>query len=821
MSKPMLLTGRFATRLLASSIAAVSVSAVAENTSGGDSLVLEEIIVNARRVDESVQTVPVTVTAFDSDALREATISSTTDLQQAVPGIFLGGSGGPQNPLYVIRGQSKGLIGTTSPAVVSYFAEVPQPAWGSAVPQFDMSSIQILKGPQGTLFGRNTTGGAILYSPTAPDYELGGYAGVTVGRYNHRRIQGAVNTPIIDDHVALRIAADSNLRDGYTKNIGVGDDLDAIDTQAFRVSLLTEFDRLSNTLIVDHYKSDNAGFNIHPVNTYQPSALDQLGIADQVIADVAALDALGPRVNDSAFAQHEKNERTTVVNRTEFEINDNLNILNIFGYQKTDLDYAPNIDGLGTYQSPVMEYALGLPAPYGAGSAFIPGSSQTSVVKARLIDQTKQFSNEFQLRGSSFEDRLDWIVGAFYLKAEPDGAGQINATTVAQTQYQVDSGSGPETLYRNGGAQHFFLTDESKAVFVHGEYDLTDSLSFEVGIRYTEDDFELCLGSDATPAWLGSAPTLFGESACRNNDTSQIVNSAVVEQSSNATTWSAGLNWQATDDVFAYGVLRHGYRAGGANGPIFGGDLASYQTFEPEEVDDLEIGIKADWNLGAVPVRTNISYFRGEYTNAQGDLAGGVTTPSPCTTGVTLTPDGDCNAIDDPTGGAIVLNVGDTSVTGVDMEILARLTENLTVSLNATIQDADIDKIYDQPNAFIESKISGAIPFLYFTNSVFQANVNYRIPLNTIAEELALNANYYNTSEAVKGDTELGSYSLTNLRADLYKVGGSDFDLAFYVNNVFDKEYEISSSISSRGLGLDSFVFGPPRMWGMEARYNF
>ncbi|NIB44099.1 TonB-dependent receptor [Pseudomaricurvus alkylphenolicus] len=785
-------------------------------TSEDEVFFLEEIVVNARRVEESLQSVPVTVTALDSDALREATITSTTDIQQNVPGIFLGGSGGPQNPLYVIRGQSKGLIGTTSPAVVSYFAEVPQPAWGSAVPQFDMDSIQVLKGPQGTLFGRNTTGGAILYAPTAPDYELSGYLGATLGAHSQQRVQGALNIPLVEDKVALRVAGDIHQRDGYTDNIGVGGDLDAIDTELFRISLLTEFGGFSNTLIIDSFKSDNDGFNVFPTTVYEPSALNALGIIDQVKADVDLLQGYGKDTNNSSFDQREENERLTVINRTEFEIDDNLSILNIFGYQTTDLDYAPNIDGIRTYESPVVKAGL---VAAGIPESLIV-SAETSVVKARLIDQTKQFSNEIQLRGSSFDSRLDWIVGAFYLKSEPDGVGQINTTSVAQTKVETLI-PGMETFFTDGGGQHFFLTDESKAVFVHGEYDLTDAISVELGIRYTEDDFELCLGSDAIPTWLDSDPGFFSESACRNNDTSLIVNSAVVEQSSNATTWSLGVNWQATEEVFAYAVLRHGYRAGGANGPIFGGTLESYQTFEPEEVDDLELGLKMDWQLAGMPVRTNISYFKGKYEKAQGDLAGGITTPSSCTEGVTLTPDGDCNAIDDPTGGALVLNVGDTSVEGVDLELVARLTERLTVSFNATIQDADIDKIYEQPNAFIESRISGAIPFLYFTNSVFQSNLSYAVNLGDFAEELVINANYYNTSAAVKGDTEIPSYDLTNLRADLYGVAGSAFDVSLFVNNVFDEEYAISSSISTRALGLDALVYGPPRLWGLEARYSF
>src|SRR5690554_1880315 len=144
---------------------------------------IEEITVTARRTDESIQSVPVSVKAFDTEALREARISTPEDVQINTPGVYLSGSGGRQNAVYQIRGQSKALSGPSSPAVVSYFSEVPDPVFGSFVPQYDMGSVQVLKGPQGTLFGRNTTGGAVLYSPVAPNYELGGYVSGTFGNY--------------------------------------------------------------------------------------------------------------------------------------------------------------------------------------------------------------------------------------------------------------------------------------------------------------------------------------------------------------------------------------------------------------------------------------------------------------------------------------------------------------------------------------------------------------------------------------------------------------------------------------------------------------
>tara|TARA_E500000305_G_scaffold75550_1_gene61289 strand:+ start:40082 stop:42613 length:2532 start_codon:yes stop_codon:yes gene_type:complete len=834
----------FCANLLAISVSAASATAFAQDTSGesasGSSAsdevrMLEEVMVTARRKQEDLQTVPVSVVALTSEALLEANITSFTDLQQNVPGVFFAGSGGANNPVYVIRGQSKGLLGTSSPAVVSYFAEVPQPSWGSAVPQFDMADIQVLKGPQGTLFGRNTTGGAILYNPQTPSHEFGGYVGGTLGDENHRRVQGAVDIPLIQDKLAMRLAGDINQRDGYTKNIGVGDDLDAVDTQTFRLSLLAEFGDLRNILIVDKYDSENDGFNTsltadgftEPLSVVvgQNGTLNALGLTDQMLEQYALADERGPFVNDHSFAGYEENDRLTIVNRTEYAINDNLEIVNIFGYQATELAYAPNIDGIPALQ---LSSAFVDAAVFGAPGSGLTNSADITMVKATLVDESKQTSNEFQLRGRAFNDRLDWLVGGFWVKLEPDGAGQQNGTTIlsavidhnvpAPTPNPLVVGFGPS----NG--QYLFLTDESVAVFAHGEYDLTDTLSVELGVRYTEDDFEACVGTGATTLQGGERMATISEAQCRAGDPANVRGSGVIETDSNEVTWSAGVNWQATDDLFAYAVARHGYRAGGGNGPVFSGALEPYQTFEPETIDDFEIGIKADWNLGGMVARTNISYFSAEISDAQGDIGGGVQTGSACDpSNPASTPDGNCDPSDDPTGGALVLNVGDTSVDGVDIELVLAPTENLTLSFNATFQDSSVDSYIAQDNAFIDAIVQrgGADPFLFFVDDTIQANIRYSIPLGNVAEEMVLNLNYYDTGDAVKGDVKIPGYSLTNFRADMRGVMGSAIDVSLFVNNVTDEEYAIASGASTTALGVGGFVYGAPRLWGLEARYRF
>lgn len=249
------------------SAAAFSVApyhAVAQTTENGPanrSTQLEEVMVTARRREETSQIVPVSVNAFGSVALEERSIRSLGDLTSVAPGIRFVHQGGSGNMNVVLRGLARIPIGTAPNAVINYFADVPLSFQGSNIPTYDLSSIQVLKGPQGTLFGRNAMAGAVVITPQAPTYELEGYVRGGLGNYDYRRdAEGAIDLPLVDNKVALRVAGKTTRRDGYTENMGVGRDQDDIDQEMYRVSLLIEpTESLTNTTIFDHYESENGG----------------------------------------------------------------------------------------------------------------------------------------------------------------------------------------------------------------------------------------------------------------------------------------------------------------------------------------------------------------------------------------------------------------------------------------------------------------------------------------------------------------------------------------------------------------------------------
>src|SRR6185369_2761972 len=147
-----------------------------------------DIVVTARRRAEDISKVPVAVTAFSSQAIETKNIVNVADLRKVTPGLNITGGGSKTNVFVTIRGQSRGVTGNVSPGVLTYFNEVPLPTYGSMIPTYDMDNLQVLKGPQGTLFGRNSLGGAILTYSKAPTYHFEGYVKGEIGQYANRNV---------------------------------------------------------------------------------------------------------------------------------------------------------------------------------------------------------------------------------------------------------------------------------------------------------------------------------------------------------------------------------------------------------------------------------------------------------------------------------------------------------------------------------------------------------------------------------------------------------------------------------------------------------
>lgn len=784
----------------------------AGNTAPAAEKTIEEVVVTARRREESAQETPVSVTAFDAEGLYRKNITEVKDLTSSVPGINFTSSGGANNTVYSIRGRSRGVFGNALPAVTSYVNEVPLNTWGASIPTYDMASMEVLKGPQGTLFGRNSTAGAVLATTARPEHEFGGYVTGKIGDYDTRLVEGAVNIPVIQDKVALRVAGQIDKRDGYTENMlhPREDDLDNHDRDNYRVSLLLDpTENFSNLTVFEKNNYDEMGMGIIPLG-YEPGQgvismvpyynggpfnppfggfivdpTSPFGIAPcggDPSCDIGAL--MARQGGDVRKAWHDmpntlETDLTSWNNTTTWDVGP-VTLKNIVGYREVWTRTITDIDG--------TEFPM--------------------INTDNLIDNV-QWSEEFQVSGEALDGALEYIGGFFWMKSEPDGPQQLQLQLFAQGGTPFYS---PYPAPFNGGfGPSDFYTDESQALFGQITYDLSSfndslaGLSLDVGVRYTEDSSENCPVS-GVPA-TAPVPT---ESDCNQ----------LISEEFKKTTYNLGLNYQYSDQVLFYGVTRTGYRAGGVNSPMLGGALESFQSYDPETVQDFELGMKSDWSLGDVFGRFNIALYHSQYEDVHYAVP---------TTGVNLGAggvDGDGDPSNDPTGGLFYSNAGDAEVQGIEVELIAQLTDSLKFSMAGSKMDTDLDADISAPAGFPVELLADqeieAFIFLGAPEWSYNAGIDYTLPIDSSIGEVILSSKYFHISDIHYGGNIFAEdYGIVDVRADWFGILGTSLDAALYVTNAADEEEITGPSSSSAGLGVNSGFYNPPRMWGASVRYNF
>jgi iron complex outermembrane receptor protein len=329
-------------------LAAENAAPAEESASAGGGDQLQEVIVTARRRAESIEKVPVAVTAVQQGTIQNFGAFTVTELTQVVPGLNATSQTGNRNDLFVfIRGQGYTYT-TTYPGVVAYVSEVPVPRLNTG--QFyDLQNTQVLRGPQGTLFGRNTTGGAILLQPNAPSDTFGGYGEIGAGNYGLASMEGVLNLPL-SDIAAVRLAVLYKHRDGYTVDQTTGVDFDNLNWKSVRLSvLLKPTDSFQNlTTFNYHYDySHGTGQQItEAIPAVTTAALGTPVIGQIFSAALAQQQQLGVRkVNLSASPPVAKELDYILSNTTTYRLNDDLLVKNIFGYSNLKDTYSSDVDG--------------------------------------------------------------------------------------------------------------------------------------------------------------------------------------------------------------------------------------------------------------------------------------------------------------------------------------------------------------------------------------------------------------------------------------------------------------------------------------------
>jgi len=827
--------------LCASVCAAATFAAanVGAQTAGAQASNSQDVVVTARRTSESIRTVPVTVQAFSNATLRQDSISQTSDLMFHVTGINMAGALNQDNSQYVLRGVSpSGQQGQQIPGVMSYFAEVPLPPNGQSQPAYDIANIQVLKGPQGTLFGKNTTGGAVLIYPETPNYRgYNGYLDVIGGSYNWREFQGAVNLPIIDDKLAIRIAAHDAQRDGYIQNLTPGAPAGSgINNWGARVQVRWDpTARISNNLMFDYYQSANGGPGVSlvecnafaPASPFGPGCPSPVSGPNAIALPVSAggYGSLFKTSTSPTFAPYSRLTEWGVTDRLEVQITPSLQFTNIAAYREAKFDTQAQEDG----------------TPFG-------------LFDTEQLTNEGDWSEEAQLKGNLFDNKVRFTTGAFYSKTDPLSGNAFKNVL----------------FFSNAGDGYPFLSRQSEAIYgdlIINLDDLLKGLEADLGVRYTWDQFSLCTG---VPLNLNIPPDAnFTPSQCNPTNPALGPGTGLTSSgSSSAPTWSVGLNWKANQDLFFYVVSRRGYRSGGINGPTFTGALAAFQSYKPELVTDVEGGERSSFHLGGMSGTLDMSAFYASTANVQqtavevsvggyneaaafGLLPGYVPCPpvyNPALGGGTGVPPGGtgtnyggtCNPYSDPIQTEVEYNAGTLVSKGFEFQTTLSPIENLTLSAGGSIYSFQfsaaagaIPSIFLPYYALFFGPACSANPAAclsgnYGIQHTYTAGLRYAIPLHADEGTVVFNANvYFSGQGAVISGYQQQPYNLINLRLDWNHVMGGPVDLSLFARNAGDTHYAISGAEGSLRGALPPFapgagiVLGEPRVIGGELRWEF
>jgi iron complex outermembrane recepter protein len=823
------------------------------STSGGNDL--SEIIVTARRTEERAQDVPISMTVLTQEQLTNRNVTDAVDLANITTSLSVDNRFGNENASFAIRGfnQDSG----TAPSVASYFADVVAPRGPTQGTQagdslgpgsfFDLQNIQVLKGPQGTLFGRNTTGGAILLVPQKPTTNFEGYLEGSYGNYDMWRLQGALNAPL-SDFARFRIAFDHQEREGYLHNIsGIGpEDYNDVNYTALRASLVLDLAaNLENYTIASYSKSDTNGsvqkaIGCNPTGFNPPDPATGLGNFIGVFScgQLAAERARGAGFYDIEAAVPDpvsRIEQWQFINTTTWTASDTLTLKNIASYaQYQDLQRSPLFGTnwqLNTLPVPYPQiYFRGIPAVF-TGVFPIPGGDTANQSTS---------TEEFQVQGSAQDGRLIYQVGAYFEWSDPlslvgnqspqlaactnvatlacsdpigsaltavisQQAGVLVPTTVGAVNYTAG-----ETTYRDRG------------LYAQSSYSLTDRFKLTTGVRYTSDkqtndSTRITYSFPVVPPYTGGAtPT------CTDPSTAPSCNQSLQEKSAKPT-WLIDLDYKPMDDVLLYGKYARGYRAGGifANAPI------DHRVYDPEKLDNYELGLKTAYH-GAVSGVFNVAAFYNELTDQQLQF-GYVPRVNPIT---------NLPAPVSPTGA--IINAGKSRIYGAEIETSITPMQDLTFDLSYTYLRAEITQIGSfnttDPNyqAAVSTYFPGT-PFLLTPENKYSLSGNYTLLLDRNIGRIIFGANLVYTSaqlgsygaqipgalQAFGGDIwTIPSRYILNLNLNWNSVAGSPVDVSAFATNVTNKNYyQVVNSLAS--TGVETATLGAPRMYGVRVRYRF
>ncbi len=809
-------------------LAALILCGVSGTALAMESFYIEEMVVTAQKREQSVQDVPISISAFDTQFLDDAGVDDALELQFFVPGLTVFNNQSVAQTSFSIRGVgTAGNSVSLESSVGIYVDGVYRSRQSSGINDFlDVERVEVLRGPQGTIFGKNTASGAIQILTVAPQMdELGGFIEGQAGNEAYRNLNGAINLPILEGKIAARISGQWIERDGLVDNRATGNEINDRDRYALRGQLLFDFtDSLSLRIIGDYSEIDEQCCSAANV-------FDGPGDTNALFAAAGGIPGLG--VDPALGASYRFPVEALggdVVLANDFDDDD----------VAMDIDPSAKIEESGfsaelTWDIGEITLTSLTAYRYYEATGFVDAdfTSLDTLSQSSSITEQDTWTQELRINGL-IGDRISYVAGAYYFDQDLDdetalrvGADGNTLLTGGATLAQLDAAGAFDPPFPAGaicaglvdpglvplcplpafpageGSDNISEQDqESWAVFAQADIDVTEKLIATLGVRYTDEEKTMnVIFTETIPTPAFAAFTPLSPLVPDVND---------LKFDEDEWTGTAKLSYFFNDAFMSYISYGRGFKSGGTNidriDPATGAPL----LFDPELSDSYEIGMKADFFENRL--RLNASAYYTEFDDFQANTFVGT--------------------------GFVLQNAGEITTQGFEAELFALPFDWLSIQSGVAYVDAEYDTFEagacirtpltsspdaGEPNFPTTCDNSGnVVPGTPEWTWYGSANGSYTLRDGSFIYG-QLDINWNDDIEAGNDNDQLkvqDSFTLVNARIG-YRFGNERYDLALWGKNIFDEDYHGGAFNSVIREGSLSAYHTEPRTWGATLRATF
>jgi iron complex outermembrane recepter protein len=769
----------------AAALAAIAVAAVLVPLAARADTTLEEIVVTAQRRSERLQDVPVAVTALSASDLEDLGVRKAGDITSSVPNMLLNLPYGPEaQPTFTLRGvTTQDYSQNQSSPIAMYVDEVYKPVGAvQALQTYDLDRVEVLRGPQGTLYGKNATGGAVNFYSKNPNLTgLEGYATAGFGNYGAYTLDAAAGGPLIDNTLGVRAAVFYEKRDGWVHSIspspGGVEPLNGVDALAGRLTLLYKGgDTLTATLKLAATRSGGTPYGAHAINVDPAYYTGNISWFD----------------NGAKYAVHKDIRNDTASLKVEWLASEHMILTSVTGfdfgrwYEKSDdggLPVTLRLDDPNTYAS-----------------------------------TTNDFSEELRL-GSRDSGAFGWLAGVYYGRESTHATVEYHFFDSYNLGYFALPNGTP--LYGFDEFNSFDQLKDSKAIFLNTTFTVSPTVTLQAGARYTKDkvtisNFYALEGGPLAPGptgytpdggtmayWtqtIGALPATFANYQTGTAAQDPLLN---LSQDNDNVSYKAGVDWKPSENILTYFSVSEGYRGAAFNGQAF--NFPEEANFaNPEKLTAFEIGLKSElWNHRGT---FNVAVFHYDYKNQQ--FLDSFTLPGGSGSGFHT------------------VNAPKSRVDGAEFEFHAQATDDLEIRAGLGLMSSK----------YVDLTLHAGSRVCCTGNHLIQApdyngslGIDWRFVHMASGDlRLMVDGNYYAKQYFDAFNTERiaqGAYGIANARIAFRSAAKHGIDASAWIKNLANRKYLAyglnQNDPDTGAIGFDYALVGEPRTYGADLTYRF